>query len=200
MSEIKILGLSSCATAGKDTLYLILEKILKEHNVITERWALADILKVEVASFVKEQYGLSVFTKNLEEKSLIRGILVEHGRIKRKLSNGRYFIDYIDLKVKESIKNGILPIITDVRFSQYNTDEVQWLKQNSGLLVHITRTLPDGQEILPANKDETENNPKIKSAADFYLKWPTTDDINIREDCVKLQLKDLIERIIIERN
>lgn len=200
MSKISLIGLSSCATGGKDTLYLILEKLLEKHGIKTERFALADILKVEVAPYIKEQYNLSVFTKDIKEKTLIRGILVEHGRIKRTITHGRYFIDLIDKKVKESISNGILPILTDIRYATHHDDEVGWLKSNNGLLIHIERILSDGQLIGPANADESENDPKIKQIADYHLKWPTTDNIHIREDCVKLQLKDLLERIISENN
>lgn len=195
MSEIKLIGLASNATGGKDTLYLILEKILKEYNIETDRIALADPLKVELNDFCKTQYGISVFTKNPLEKEIIRPIMVSHGKVKRTLSRGKYFTDIAQKRLDENIKNNILTIVTDIRYIFYETDEVGWLKDNKGLLVYIKRVNPDGTIIPPANSDEKENNEKIELIANYYLTWPTTEDLNVRKDCVSLQLKDLIKKL-----
>ena len=43
-----LIGLSSVATGGKDTLYECLKQILSEYSISTERHALADELKLEL--------------------------------------------------------------------------------------------------------------------------------------------------------
>ena len=41
--------------------------------------------------------------------------------------------------------------------------------------------------------------PVPKEAADFHLNWITTNNIDIREDYVKVQLSELINKVITER-
>ena len=40
-------------------------------------------LKKDLDDFVKSKIGISVFTDDTKEKSLIRGLMVEYGKIKR---------------------------------------------------------------------------------------------------------------------
>lgn len=195
MNKITLLGIAGNGFSGKDTLYLILEKILKESNIETDRIALADPLKSELSEFTKSQYGINIFTKDYKEKEIIRPIMVSHGKIRRTLSQGRYFTDIAQKRLKENIEDGILSIVTDIRYMFYQTDEVDWLKSNNGLLVYIERINQDGSIVPPANEDERENNEKIKLIADYTLRWPTTDNLDIRSDCVSIQLHNLIERI-----
>ncbi len=197
MEKITLIGLASNATGGKDTLYSILERILKEYNIETDRIALADPLKSETSAFIKEHFnGLSSFTKDRKEKELLRPFFVVYGKIKRQLTNGKYFTDLATPRLLENIKENILTICTDVRYMIYDTDEINWLKNNNGSLVYIERINQDGSIVPPANNDEKENNEKIKQIADFHLKWPTTENLEIRDDCVRIQLKDLINRTI----
>ncbi len=199
MSKITLVGFASNATGGKDTLYLILEKILKDYKIETDRIGLADPLKAELNDFTTKQYGISAFTKDSKEKEIIRPLMVAHGKIKRSLSNGTYFTSIAQKRLDENIKDNILNFVTDIRYMYYETDEVSWLRENKGLLVYIERVLSDGQIVQPANEDERENNEKIKKIADYKLVWPTTENEQIRIDYVKIQLKQLIEKIVNER-
>ncbi len=200
MSKINLIGIAGNGFSGKDTLYLILEKILKESKIETDRVALADPLKSQVSAFVREHFnGISVFTKNKKEKEFLRPFLVVFGKLKRQISNGKFFTDLATPRLLENIKSNILTIVTDIRYMYYETDEVSWLRDNKGLLVYIERVLPDGLLVQPANEDERENNEKIKQIADYKLVWPTTENEQIRIDYVKIQLKQLIERIVNEK-
>ena len=66
-------------------------------------------------------------------------------------------------------------IITDVRYNQYEKDEVYWLKREiNGVLSHLSRYDEiNGKRkyFLPANETEKENNPSVKHEADFILNW-----------------------------
>lgn len=197
--KIKLLGISGVAFCGKDSLYKELEKILGFQGIETRRLALADELKIELNDFIRKNYGISAFTNDPDEKSIIRNLMVAHGAIKRKQSNGKYFTNILNRKIEECIFDNILPIITDVRFAEYQDDELSWIKSNNGKVIHLKRISPDGSLIKAANSTEEQNDPKIESAADFKLVWPTTDNLIVREDYVRIQLKDLISQIIDEK-
>lgn len=187
------IGISGNATVGKDSLYDVLEGIFSGYGITTEKFSLATELKIALNDFTKGNYGISCFTTDVKQKTLIRPIMVEHGRIKRYLSNGRYFVDILTPKILKSVESGNLPIICDVRYDEYPKDELFWLRREiNGYLVHIERVLDDGQLIQPANNDELKNGSKLKSQSDFQVKWITTPDLEIRRDMVNIQLKNLI--------
>lgn len=193
---IKPIGLFSNATAGKDSLFLILSEIFGDYGLSAKRFALADLLKSELSEFVRDKYKLSIFTKDPKEKSLLRPLMVEHGRIQRQLTNGTYWTGFLTPFVKESLSKGEIPIICDIRYSIYERDELSWLKDEiQGYLVHIDRILPNGDLVPPANKDEKENGQKLELKRDFYLRWPTTDNIERRKGYVLVQLDKLIKEI-----
>ncbi len=198
-SKVNFIGISGVGTSGKDTLYSILEEVFKKNNITTDRLALADPLKAEINDFTTKQYGISAYTKDPKEKELIRPLMVIHGKIRRQMSAGKYFTSIAQKRLDENIKDNLLTICTDIRYSYYSTDEIHWLKSNNGLLIHIERADYDGQLVQPANNDELENDPKIKAAADYHLKWVTTNDNNLRTEYVKVQLNSLIEKIIHEK-
>ncbi len=195
MNRINLIGLSGAGQVGKDSCYLILNKILKEYGIETDRIGLADPLKAELSDFTKNQYNINIFTKDIKEKEVLRPLMVAHGRIKRALTNGKYFTDIAQNRVIDNIKDGVLSIVTDIRYIFYSEDEVGWLKNNNGALVYIERVDASGILIPPANEDEEVNNKKIKAIADYTLLWPTTENLQIREDYIKVQLNSLIERI-----
>jgi hypothetical protein len=198
-SKIKLIGISGNATSGKDSLFDSINSILSDYKIESSRLALADPLKYELDSFTRSSYGISSFTKDPKEKNIIRPLMVAHGKIKRSQTNGTYFTKLAQNILDSNAKDNIITICTDVRYFQYNEDEFYWLKQNDGVLVYIERVNSDGSIIIPANNDELENNSKLKFVADFNLRWPTTDDLNLRKDCVLKQLNGLIQLITNDR-
>lgn len=194
LNNIKLIGISGNASSGKDSLYLILEEILNNKQIKIEKISLADKLKIDLFEFIKLKTGISVFTNDRKQKEIIRPIMVSYGKAKRILSNGQYWISLINNKVKECISNKIIPIITDVRYDEYPKDEFSYILENNGILIYVERIDANGNIIPPANIEEETNNIKLKSQAHYILKWPTTDNLEIRKDCVLLQLKDLLNK------
>jgi len=196
-----VIGVSGCARAGKDTFASILIKKLNAAGQTTERFAFADALKADCDSFCKEKLGISAFTQAPEEKILIRPLLVWYGDAKRKQSAGRYWVDIIDAKVKQSTADHC--IVTDVRYDFYERDEIDWVKKEcDGLVCHVSRyswdglwevvegklhtiphtMLPDSKYrhrvfVQPANDHEKENDPKVKAKADFDVEWESVEGL-----------------------
>lgn len=191
-----IIGISGVATAGKDTLYKLLEKKLSAKNIQTKRIALADQLKKDLASFIMEYIGIDIFNASPEEKKIVRGLMVVYGKIKRNQTFGTHWTSIAQKEIDLCLKNKILPIITDIRYSEYKEDELFWLKnKNNGLLIHVARINDEGKLIPPANNEEKINNPILKKSADFKLKWKTRPSLEeIEKDSQKILLK--IERKI----
>jgi pantothenate kinase len=170
------IGLSGVAGCGKNTAASIFGKLFQRLNLPYREFSIANNLKKEIRSVSKDLYGIDSFNCSREEKDLIRPFLVAHGEIKRKLSNGRYWVDQVNSELDPEKIN----IITDVRFNEYAKDEVYWIKNEiKGVLVHISQfEEKDSKRIFlqPANQAEAKNDPLVKREADFILNWRREKD------------------------
>ena len=190
----KVIGLSGVAGVGKDLFYQILSS-----RVPCVRVSLADNLKKEAIDWCVKHYNINPVNCSREEKNLIRDFLVFHGTFKRKQTQGRHWIQSLEKSMSELDLKDKNVVITDIRYDDYENDEVSWLKnEKEGVLVHISRTqdVPVGainrvkhlkgkelefnsdktvfkEYIPPANSEEARNNPKLIKAANFHVEWPT---------------------------
>ena len=118
---------------------------------------------------MKSKIGISSFTDDTEEKAIIRPMLVTYGMTMRKINPG-YWIDRVSKIIQANIKNGKASIVTDVRFS----NEVDYIKSlSNSCVIHIRRSTPSNELIMPANDEEAENDPIVMGKSDFVLLWPT---------------------------
>ena len=178
----RVIGISGVAGAGKDLFYTILARYVK-----CRRYALADKLKLEVNPFCKKHYKVDLFDCNREEKESVRNFLVSHGVHKRKLSDGKFWTKELSKALKKDIRtkeltSDTLVCVTDVRYDEYNQDEVYWLKTLlNGSLLHISQyemKLQQGKSRKskvfrsPANSEERREDPKLKASADHAIEWP----------------------------
>jgi hypothetical protein len=170
---MRIIGISGVATSGKDTLCQLIIEHFKNKNIESKRLALADKLKEDLYSFVKEKLDINLFNPSKEEKSIVRPFLVSYGKIKRILSEGKHWTNLLNKDLEELMDNNINPIITDIRYSEYDEDEFFWLKEKNGILIHITRTDENNEPIEPANKEEHFNDKKLRDLADIRYSWST---------------------------
>lgn len=170
------IGLGGVAGCGKNTAARIFGKLFQRLSLPYREFSIADNLKKELRSVSNDLYGIDSFNCSREEKDLIRPLLVAHGEIKRKLSNGRYWVN----KVNSELDPEKINIITDVRFNEYAEDEVYWIKNEiNGVLVHISQFEErDGKRFFlqPANPTEAKNDPLVKRESDFILNWPREKD------------------------
>ena len=174
--KYKSIGISGVAGCGKNTLSTIIIKLLQRMELPYRELSIAKNLKQEVSWVSRELYGINSSNCTREEKDTIRPLLVAHGVIKRKLSNGRHWVDLLNKELAPDKIN----IITDIRYNKYEKDEVFWLKNEiNGVLIHLSRydeTNRERRYYPPTNEAERENDPLVKGEADFILNWKSEKD------------------------
>jgi len=165
-----IIGISGVARSGKDTLANGFVEIFKQFGIKAKRYALADALKHECRNFLKKNIGINPFTTNDEEKKIIRPFLVFYGtEMRRKLDEDCW------IKALEKLRNdGEIMIVSDIRYE----NEAKWIKDNGGLLIHISRTLNSGETVPPANEQEKINDPIVAGLSDPCFVWQTFGDLD----------------------
>lgn len=188
---MKYIGLSGVAGAGKDLFFSMISE-----KISCQRLSLADELKLEVKDWCIDNYGIDPTSCSRKDKNILRPLLVFHGKQKRDATDGRYWIERLRAKInslEDKVNNSpfedMYCVITDIRYDEYDNDEVSWLKNElKGDLVHITQYTekPDSNEgciyrvpRAPANEEEERNDPKIKSQSDFNIEWKFSKDRQI---------------------
>lgn len=182
------IGIAGNACVGKDTLCnFLIEKFKENYKIAAKRCSIAgDTIRKDLKPFILEKTEVDIECATPEEKTLLRPIMVEYGRYMRNKTQGRYFIE--KLKENKEFGVGYVPIIPDIRYTEFEKDELYWLKkENSGLLIFLERN-----GIEPANKFEKENNQKLKKSADLVFKIPNFKS----SDDLKLHANGITDKII----
>jgi hypothetical protein len=174
--SVLYIGIAGVARSGKDSLALEIENLIKISRGLTvHRISLAQPLKEDCKHFIKDYLGLNVFTDNNEEKATFREFLVWYGKVKRQQTEGKYWTNLLDQRVEEYRPD--VCIIPDIRYQQYEGDEVSWLKAKpKNILIHLQRIAINGEIVPPANMDESINDSIIQNSADYKIIWPTFMD------------------------
>jgi len=168
------IGIAGNAFVGKDTLcnYLI-QEFKNKHKIKAKRCSIAgDTIRKDLKSLLLKKASIDIYHNYPEEKELIRPIMVEYGRLMRKLTQGRYFINQIE--TKKNFGANFIPIIPDIRYSEYPFDEDHWLlNEKNGLLIYLER-----KDIKPANFFEKNNNKVLKQRANIVINVPNFNNMN----------------------
>lgn len=183
------IGLSGYARAGKDSLCIALIEVFKEkYNLEAKRFSIAgDCIRKDLNKLISDKTDLSVFTPNDKEKTLLRPIFVEYGRLMRNTTKGRYFIE--KLSADKTFRKNNISIITDIRYIEYPKDEVWWLKDEiGGTLFYIER-----ENLKPANNFELTNNKIIKTLADRIIKTSDYKELKVYKKEIKKIALDLAD-------
>ena len=87
----------------------------------------------------------------------------------------------------EEIKNFLnqdpehIAVITDIRYAEYEEDELFWLKkQLDGHLIHITMSLDNNEKLKAPNKEEEQNDPILKKHADYRVIWNKVEPFSFK--------------------
>jgi len=180
--SVLYIGIAGVARSGKDSLALEIENLIRSSTgKRIYRTSLAKPLKEDCKDFIKQYLGLNVFTDKNEEKATFREFLVWYGKVKRQQTEGKYWTNLLDKRV-ENFQPDVC-IIPDVRYQQYEEDEVSWLKaKENNILIHLQRIAINGEIVPPANMDESINDSIIQNSADYKIIWPTFTDENKQEN------------------
>jgi len=203
------IGLGGVAGSGKDTFYSYLKKELNKKEIKIIRYSFGDELKREVNRWTTAHYDIDSLKCSREEKEMIRPLLIAHGTIKRKKSNGQYWIKKVTERInREKEIKALNPhgekldiiCITDVRYNHYNNDEVTWVKKQHGVLVYVERLVKDQDTIglrhglKPQNPEEITHDPKVKAEADYIATIKDVEEFQI-PDVFQKEIKKLIKWI-----
>jgi len=180
-----IIGLAGKAGSGKDTLYNILEQALAPTAI--KRWSIGDIVRAdlnELEGIISN--GINLFKLKGPQKEKWRPLMVAYGNACRQETEGRYFINHLDweLRYKMQPTYPCISVITDIRFDQFEHDEVYWLKNElKGKLIYIDRYTTDldgNQSAIPFVNDlERSQDENLRKKADIIINWPTVDNREI---------------------
>jgi len=202
-----VIGVGGLARSGKDTFVKIARKILKEHGYSSIKLAFADALKEEIDPFLVQNYGISAWTDDTEQKKIIRPFLVAHGCGKRQQTNGQYWIDKLDGEI-EIIKCEEVILISDCRFP----NEVDWVHNKGGWFVHLKKYSMKSNflelnalgmdvsksEIVkkydpPPNEEEAIQDPICEKKSDFCLEMENAIERELRLTGNKITVDSLID-------
>tara|TARA_R100000008_G_C3536441_1_gene142282 strand:- start:228 stop:845 length:618 start_codon:yes stop_codon:yes gene_type:complete len=202
--KTKIIGIAGVAGSGKDLFFELLSKEIK-----CKRFSLGDELKKEIKPYCLQHFGIDPTNCSRKDKNLIRKCLVSHASVKRQLTQGRYWLNKVDPKIKNHIFEQFLrdekineySCITDIRYNQYENDEVSWLKNElGGILVHISQfKIINSKRVFlqPANEDEKSQDAGLKSNADYsyecqFIEGPLE---KVKEKLSRSLIKDFLKII-----
>lgn len=176
----QVLGISGGAGVGKDTLCQNLISRFAHIGKRAKRFALADELKLRVRDFAIKEFNIDILHCDRVEKDFLRPLLVCFGKLKRNQSEGTFWTGL--MKEKIDADDCEIAIITDLRYCEYEHDEIFWVKESmNGKIIHISRydLQENGDKIyLPyPNEEEAKNDPLIKKLADFPFEWPSFPDV-----------------------
>lgn len=187
MMRNKLLAISSVARAGKGTFASIIEKHFSNYGF--KQVSLAKRLKQDLKQKVFDAYGLDSFSEITEEKTVFRQMLVDEVKIKRSSGQELYYVNALAPEIESVWAEGKIPIITDLRYFEY---EGKWVKSKGGLLIHLTKIIKDKdrEDIVapPANPEEAAEDPICQRNSDVQVVWP---DSLVRESAHKLSMKSM---------
>ena len=193
-----VIGLSGVAGCGKDTFFSVLSESM---NV--KRISLADSLKEEANDWTLRHYGIDSMTCSRKDKEKIRPFLVYHGGMKRDRSNGRHWIELASKRIARNHPD-CTTVITDIRFDEYENDEVSWLQNElGGKLIHLKlwRGVSDPNEGVlyrkykeAANSAEAKNDPKLIAKADYKIEIRQAEGGSIED--IKASIHPKVQKFI----
>lgn len=205
-----IIGVSGLARTGKNLFCDIAIKQLEEQSKIAQQFALADELKRDCEQFIKTKLGLDVWSEDTDVKNIFRPMLVWYGGVKRKQTQARYWIEKLVDIINRN--NAEIVFISDIRYAEYEYDELQFIKDN-GYLVHISKyeryspyfdELPEvideskvkRRYVEPPNDDEKKNDPILKENADLLIEWEHQKNQKMNQLIKNEYLNDIVCEVL----
>jgi len=192
-NNIKVIGISGYARAGKNTFVEIARNILTKNNYRVIRFAFADKLKAEVLGMLRQnEFKLNITNLSAEEKEKVRPLFVFWGCQRRYESEGGlYWVNEVDNQLRKIIDDAInggesperiVALIEDTRFP----NEAKWIQEDwDGVVIHLKKWQieyrkggQDGSDEYfvkvydePPNEEEAKQDPLVENMADIKTEW-----------------------------
>lgn len=195
----KYIGVSGVARSGKNLFCDIASDLLSERGIDSRTFSLAYYLKKDCEVFIREKFGLDVWSEKTEDKNIFRPLLIWYGSIKRTQSNGRCWIEKLNSDIKMS--TATVNFVSDIRFAFHKNDEVSWIKSElGGTLVHLSKFHYEGHDRVkiytpPAGEDERLNEPRLVEQCNYELEWEHSNS-HVEEARQDPQLRQMVAGII----
>ena len=177
--DVKLVGITGKAGAGKDTLASFLLEAHMDESRIGKQIAFADPVKKATA----EMYGIPL--NNLYDRELKETVDAFWGISPRQMAQlvgtdmaRNVFDDQIWIKrAQKEIKNNEkadLFVITDVRFE----NEAEFIRESGGYLIHIKR--PDDEGSVTGSDHESENGVSLVEGNDIeFVNGGSLDELKL---------------------
>jgi len=181
-----VVGISGSARSGKDTLCLLMQKILDKHegkNIM--RAGFADAVKADLHQLLVKRAGISAYTEVEAEKKLIRPLMVAYGTQLMRKMDSMHWVKRMDpsFDLAKTVKATLC--ITDVRYR----NEIEWIHDRNGVVIYVNQ---EGNE--PANAEEKRNDKMLREHADKVLTWEKVG----KDKILKLKISSDINKCIIK--
>lgn len=171
------IGISGFARTGKDLCGRIIQDLLNRNGLVSQRFALADELKMDVEEFLKVKCNVSPYIDDSEVKAKIRPFLVWYGCYQRNRQPD-YWIKQVEKNIEMNSMNSPINVVvcTDIRFK----NEADWIHSKDGWLIHLTKFTKESndggktwQRVFQQapNEEELKNDPLVKNISDHQIVW-----------------------------
>lgn len=181
MIKIPLIMTGCTRQTGKDTLCARFSEI----NPKIRRFAFADALKDDLIPFIEKNFGFYLPTCPIEEKELIRPIMIAYGLAQRS-RDPEYWVKRLLRNIEACLAANpeIIPVITDARFP----NEIKYIKQHypGSIYIQVNRTgAPEPTD------EEKKHLAWMAIQADYTLDWGN-NSVEAQQDIAR----KLLERIL----
>lgn len=185
-----VISVSGLARSGKSTFCdLVSKELTSRFKLKCCQLSFATPIRVDTQDFLA-RCGFDVWSSVNKER--FRPVLIWYASLKRKQTNGRYFIEKLkqDLEIKSAGGQYNIFLISDLRFAEYSpNDEIDYCL-DVGPVVHISKyqLVPynmigdcvDYSDLIrqfdiPPNEFEAKNDPLIKEKSNYRIEWEDQD-------------------------
>ncbi len=160
MTHPLTLGVGCTRQQGKDTLAALLRQLDPRFTP----FSFARALKEDLDPFLRQHYGVDIWTCSTEQKEWVRPLLISHGMAMRARDPDHWVKRTIaDIKAHLA-REDIIPIVTDCRF--VNEVSLMHAAFPGFRYVNVTR-----EGAPPPTEEETRHAPAVAAMADYALHW-----------------------------
>ena len=159
----KLIGLCGVARCGKDTFFNLAKQYIEnKSNIVCTKVSFAECLRQEINETLIQNFNISAWTENTNEKEQIRDLLVAWSKTRRH-QDCNYWVNKI--KINEDSIN----IITDVRYK----NEVDFIHKNNGIVIYIQRKITNNEHavVQACNDEERVHTVPLQQLCDEIVTW-----------------------------